>query len=175
MNLKLISAIRKVIPFHLYLIKKGVLIDFYRLLMANPAREKDQIVILNHGPNLLNKTEEGSPPHQIALETISDVYMRQHKFSEAAAGFESALSLFLKNTKDITSQTKTLSYLTLSLASCYYNLGERGKVSQLIAEAVTHGVPPENFEGLINTQQLKNIIEQSVAGYPPQGVGSPEP
>lgn len=148
----------KIFKFNIRLVLDGVGIDFYRLIHSNAENEDDQLKILKSGGKVLAKTTEGSVAHQTALETMADVYMRRHEFEKAANGFNCALEVLIKNSKNLGSVKSSLSYLSLCLASCYQNMGERDKVVATIFHAIKIGVDVDEFNELIDSRKLKELL-----------------
>ena len=133
----------------LYLLRHGICCDFCRLMSANTASQRGQSTVIKCGNRILKKTERDSVAYQTALERVSDVKMRTHNFKGAAKGFQSSLDFYAQNSCDSSLLPRSIEYLSLCLASCYFNLGEREKTAETIRTAVINGVSPETFDGLL--------------------------
>ena len=159
MKLPGITIVQRIVSPNLEIIKKGVFIDFYRVLFANSSKKSGQETILKHGTKIMDRIGSDSPIHVIVLEEIAQVHFERHQFEEAASGFDAALNLLIDHSKDITDHPRQLSHLTLMLASCHSNLGKRQETIDMISHAVRLGVSPRNFEGLLQSDGIPEIEE----------------
>jgi len=159
MKLPGLTVVQRLVSPNLEIIKKGLFIDFYRVLFANSSKKSGQETILKHGTKIMDRIGIESPIHLIVLQEIAQVYFERHQFEEAASGFDAALEILIDHSKDVTDQPRQLSYLTLMLASCYYNLGKRQETVDMISHAVRLGVSPRNFEGLLQSDRIPEIEE----------------
>ena len=159
------TILSKFTKTNLYLLRHGVCCDFYRLVCANTADARDQSAVIKYGDRILKKTECNSVAYQTALERVSDVKMRTHRFKEAAKGFQSSLDFYVQHSCDSSSLPRSMEYLSLCLASCYFNLGERKKTIDVIRKAIINGVSPTTFTELLEREELNKLIEQSTPLY----------
>jgi hypothetical protein len=155
--------IHRFVVVNIKMIREGTFLDFYRVFKADPSKEKDQETILRCGSRIMDKTVSGTLAHQTALEQISEVYLRRREFEKAWSGFDTALEIFLEKSPDVTESSNNLSYLTHMLACCCFNLGDRQGTIDVLTQAVQLGVPPKDFEGLLESEkipELEKLIEQ---------------
>ncbi|MFA6174478.1 MAG: hypothetical protein WC334_03015 [Kiritimatiellales bacterium] len=158
--MSVLSKLTKIFKFHFHLLCSGSFLNFYRISFANNKTPFGQKITLKYAPALLRQAEEGSVEHQTALESISEVYMRQHRFEEAANGFQSALNLLSEHSTDFHAVKHSASYLFTCLAACHFNLGNREKTVEVIKEALRVGVPVDSFEGLIDVKKLRETMPE---------------
>ena len=164
------GKIIKILVWHLDLIRHGVVVDYIMLLRSNPNDSSGQSRILKAARRICSKYEKNTPTHILALEGVADVYMRQHKFDQAASEFEKAIMINVKNGIP----HSKLGYLYESLAACYSNQGNREKTISVISGAIENGVYPNVFAPFLDSKKLQTFIKKRAEVKLERGVNKGE-